>query len=193
MWPSESPWIILIISLVGVIISIQVWMTRQHWGALAVAIVCLFLAAGGVIYDQVVVTPREMIGKEILAMTSAFQKRDLDKTLSYISDSAWDVKLLAAEGYNQVELHNDMRVSDIQVEMLAQGQRARAQFRVNTTATYKQGGAGRLATMWESKWQQETDGWKMIEIVALDPLNSQQLPFLESYRERVRRLYPRGE
>ncbi len=191
MWPSESPWLIIGLSVLGLVICSLTWMSRQHWGAIAAAVGFAILGIGGVVYDQFVVTPREQVEDAILQITGAFQKRDLDRTLSFISDSAWDVRLLAAEGYNLVMVDDGMRVTDIQVETLAQDQRARSQFRVNGNATYKLGGGSRFATMWEAKWERETDGWKMIEIIALDPMTGNQQPFLESHRERVRRLYPR--
>jgi|GEM_PF-2022617 len=193
MWPTESPWSLILIAIVGIVISLIQWTHHRHWGALAAIAGCLFLGIAGVVIDNAVTTPREQIEAGIIGITTAFQERKYDEMQSYISESAWDVQLLAAEAFNRIKVIGELRVTDIQIELLAQDQRARSRFRVNGNISELSGMEARLSTMWESKWQQESTGWKMIEIIALDPMSGEQMSYLESYREAARRRYPRGD
>ena len=191
MLPSENPWPAVILCLIGIVASVILWMSRQQRWPIAMGVIFFALAVGAIAWDRMVLTPREQIIENVLGITRAFQQRELEKTYSYISKSAWDVQLLAAEGYNRITVSDDMRVSDIQVEMLAQGERALATFRVNATISAGPLGTMRRPTMWETKWQLEPEGWKMIDITALNPITQEREPYLEDSRERLRMLYSR--
>lgn len=190
MWPTDNPWPAFAVCLLAAVALFMMWSQQRQMKWMFGTIICLILAAASLATDAMVVTPREQVVQNIYAITQAFQKRDLDKTLSFISKSSWDVQLLAAEGYNLVKVHDDMRVTDVQVEMIAKNQRARSRFRVNATLDNPVG-TSRVSTMWDAKWQSEPDGWKMIEITALDPITGEPQGFLEAHRDRVRRLYPK--
>ncbi|SFJ55332.1 hypothetical protein [Planctomicrobium piriforme] len=190
MWPSENPWPAVVVCLIAAVALSIAWSQQRRIWLLLAALGALLLGGGAIALDRAVTTPAEIVAENVYGITQAFHDRDLERTRSYISNSAWDVHLLAAEGYNLVQVQDDMRVTDVQVEMLAQNTRARSRFRVNATVNFA-GGSSRVATMWEAKWQPEKDGWKMIEIIALDPITKEQQGYLEVHRDRVRQLYPR--
>jgi hypothetical protein len=171
--------------LVLAIVLTILWSQHRKGWMLAATAGCLLLTGAVFLYDQAIVTPQEQVTESVLGITHAFRDRNLDQTLSYVSDSARDVKLLIGNAYNWVQLQPDMRVTDIQTELIAGGARARARFRVNGTILFS-GGTDRVATLWESKWQDEEGQWKLIEIIPLDPVTGAPESSFDLIRKDVR-------
>jgi hypothetical protein len=178
-----------IVFLVLAIVLTILWSQHRKSWMLAATTGCLLLIGAAFLYDQAIVTPREQVSDSVLGITHAFRDRNLDQTLSYVSDSARDIKLLIGNAYNWVQLQPDMRVTDIQTELIAGGARARARFRVNGTVLFS-GGTDRVATLWESKWQDEDGQWKLIEITPLDPVTGEPESYLDHIRKDVRARFP---
>lgn len=189
MLPSENPWPVVIFCLICAVGLLIAWFqTRKKW-LLFTLIVPLLLAVGAWEVDQLIVTDREMVTENVYGIVTAFQHRELEKTLSYISNSARDLKLLAASAYNMVELGPDTRVADVKVEMLSGNQRAVTVFRVNSTLKFA-GGVSRVATMWEARWQPEQGDWKMIDILQRDPVSGKPEPIPDEWRRSLHSMYP---
>ncbi|WP_437227425.1 hypothetical protein SH661x_000343 [Planctomicrobium sp. SH661] len=191
MWPSENPWPVIIACLIVAIAMLIVWSQRKSGWLLVLVIVPVLVAAGAWTFDQMVVTEREKVTEDVRGIVAAFQSRNLDQTLSYISESARDLKLLAASAYNLVKLGPDTRVTDIQVTMLPRNERAVTVFRVNSTAQAS-GGASRLNTMWEARWQPENGEWKMIDIIPCDAMTGKREPIPSEWRRALNVMYPQS-
>jgi len=189
MLPSENPWPIIIACIIVTVGLLIAWSRQKRGWLLLIALIPVVLAIGAWEYDQVVVTPREEVTEDVREIVTAFQQRNLEKTLSYISDSARDLKLLVASAYNLVELGPDTRISDIQVQMLPRNERAISVFRVNSTLRYASGSSYQ-PTMWEARWQPENNGWKMIDILRRDPVTGEPELIPDQWRRTLNSMYP---
>lgn len=189
MWPSETPWPVIIVCLMLAVGLLIAWSQQKRSWLLVALLVPLLLAIGAWGYDEMVVTEREKVIQDIQGIVRAFQARDLDKTLSYISNSARDLKLLTASAYNLVQLGPDTRITDIQVEILPRNERAKTVFRVNSTLRMASG-AKYTPTMWEARWQPEDGDWKMIDIIPCDTVTGKREMIPDDWRRFVNAAYP---
>lgn len=189
MWFTETPWPPIFLCGVAAIACVIAWSRRQQ-GIYLIAVVGLALLSLGIWFvERSIVTERERVEIAVRTLTTAFQQRDLDRTLSQVSKQSPDVRALVAFGYNLVEIGDDMRVSDVRVEMIAGGSRAVSQFRVNGTLTARAGGYSQhQPTRWEARWQLEANEWRMIDIQELDPITGETLDRLTRYRNIAPRI-----
>jgi len=186
MWPSENPWPVTILFVVIATILFIAWaQTKRGWLLYAMLIPGL-LTLGAWYYDSIVITEREQVTLDVQGIVRAFQKGDLQKTLSYISDSEPALKALATSAHHLVKLGDDTRLTDIQVEMKPRDQRSVTVFRVNTTLT-SSGTSSYQPTMWEAKWQLEKTGWKMYDINYFDPVKGRRAPVSSDWRRYLER------
>jgi len=188
MNPSENPWPIVIVCLICAVGLLILWSQQKRAGFLFAIPALLLIALGAWSYDQMVVTKTEQVTEDVRGIVTAFQQRDLDRTLSYISNSARDLKLLAASAYNLVQLGPDTRITDIRVEF-PRSERAKTLFRVNSTLQ-GQGGSSRMSTMWEARWHLENEEWKMIDITQCDPITGERQPLPAEWRHTLNTMYP---
>lgn len=189
MWPSENPWPLIIALLIAIVGLLIVWYQQRRMQLLAVAGLFLVLAVAAWGYDAAVETEREKVIDNVYGVTRAFQERRMEDTYNYVSDSARDVRLLFGTAFNVVQVQDDMRVTDVSAEILAQETRAKSRFRVNATVQYA-GMNDRVATLWEVKWQREPAGWKMIDVTEFHPVTGERLERIDQLRGWVRQMYP---
>src|SRR4051794_20069436 len=88
MLPTENPWPAMIALVCVAILCLIQWGARRRLVHLIVGVLCLFLSAGCYVLDIYVQTPREVITENVYGLTSAFQKQDAPKTLSYFAPQA---------------------------------------------------------------------------------------------------------
>lgn len=174
MWVTEEAWPPMVVCGAVAVLLVIMWAQRRQAKYLLGVVGMAALAAGIWRVEQLIVTERERVSDSIYEITSAFQKRDLTRTLSFVSDRALDLKALVTFGYNVVTVNDDMRVTDVVVEMAGENTRAISRFRVNATVTagnYSQ----RTPSRWEARWQLEAGEWRMISIQELDPITGEQI------------------
>jgi hypothetical protein len=188
MWPSENPWPVIFLCVSGAVGLMICWSQFRRRGLLVGAAAAVLLALIAWIYDLQVVTDTEQIRQNVYNITRAFQKRDLDATISYVSPAAKELRLIIGSAFNMVEVHDDMRVTDVRVEVLSNGERAKSRFRVNATIT-THAMTQRISSLWEARWQPEEGTWKMIDILQFDPLNGEQLHYVDALRHLVKAAY----
>ncbi|WP_437187077.1 hypothetical protein SH668x_000455 [Planctomicrobium sp. SH668] len=188
MWPSETPWPVVIVSMIVAVFILIAWaQTRKSW-LLVLLLFPLALSIGAFLYDQAVVTDREQVEANSVQIVREFQARRHKEMISYISNSARDIQLLASAAFNLVQLGPDTRITDVNVDVTNSGDRATSTFRVNTTLSSKAGDM-RHSTMWEAKWQPESDGWKMIDIVPCDPITEKRQQIPQEWRRALNVMY----
>lgn len=166
----------------------MIWYRRLQSRYLIASAVCLGLVGLTWIVERSIQTPRERVRASIVDMTSAFFVKDLSRTVGHVSDQAGDLKLLIGEAYNQIDVGDDVRLTDIQIEMLNQDSRSKTRFRVNGTFGFR-GYAFREPTRWEGTWQLESGEWKLIDIVMLDPISGNVVSNFDEDRRILRSRY----
>jgi len=191
MWPSENPWPLILLATILGTGSFLVWFQRKDARYLAGTLACLLLSGGAWYLERVWVTPREEVEAAVFGITESFQQGNTERTAGYVSEQAPALRLMIGTAINLIEVRDDMRVSDVLVELYAQNTRAKSRFRVNATVQGRNGGFQQYQpTRWEAKWQLEAGQWKMIDIIELDPITGEEMDRLELFRGQVRMIYP---
>jgi hypothetical protein len=194
MWPSENPWPVIVVLLAGAVGLAGAWMQRRRRGLLIGAVLCLLLVPLAWAYERAIVTDRELVADNIRDMARSFQQRDFDRVLDHISKSARDLRLMAGSAFNIVKLGNDLRITDMQVELIAHGDRAKSRFRANGSAESLSPqvpfATQHFATLWEARWQREDGDWKMIDVQQYDPITRAQVDDLDLVKSMARQYLP---
>ncbi len=193
MWFTENAWQpMLFLTLAGMIFG-MVWYRRLQTRYLIGMGTCLLLVVGTWFVDRAIVTTREQVQDSVYAVTRSFQQRDLDATIKHISKRAEGLRLLVGTAYNVVNIRDDMRVTDLEIDLLNKNTRAKTRFRVNATIeapSYNY--TGHQPTRWEATWQLEEGEWRMIGILRLDPINGNVITDFSKERAWAKRMFGNG-
>lgn len=141
------------------------------------------MAAGVLVFERARVTPAERIQQHLLDMAQAFEDREQEQVLDYLSLQAEHLRNQVRLGFALVEKVENLRITDTSVTMLAAGSRARLHFRANGTITARgYGDIGHRPTRWQMTWQQEGGQWKVIDIQRLNPMTGEPIGLLDADR-----------
>jgi hypothetical protein len=174
MWFTETaipP--IAICSVIAVILFIQWYLKRQSKYLVGMAL-ALVMMVGSYLIEMSIITPRERVEADLYGLANAFQNKQVDATMEYISPRAIPLRTLVMLALNTVTIDGELRITDVQTEMLADNSLAKTHFRANGAATYK-GISGRSPTRWELTWQKMGDVWKVTEARRLNPITGEEL------------------
>lgn len=174
MWFTETaipP--IAICSVIAVVLFIQWYLRRQSKYLVGLAIT-LAIMVGSYLIEISVVTPRERVEADLYGLANAFQNKQADATMDYISPRALPLRTLVLLALNTVTIDGELRITDVETEMLADNSLAKTHFRANGAATYR-GISGRAPTRWELTWQQIGGEWKVTEARRLNPITGEEL------------------
>jgi len=138
------------------------------------AVLAMFAAAVIFIAEGMIVTDAERVEAAIYDLAEAFQRQDVDRTLSHISEQAPEERALVSRAIGMVQIEDDLRITDVNVELIADDSRARSTFRANATAQYA-GHRDRARTRWLFTWQREEDDWRVIRIERLNVLDDRTI------------------
>lgn len=190
MWFTENSWQpMLLFTLIALGFGIT-WSKRLQTRYLILMIVSIGLAGATWFVERAIVTERERVYDSVVGMTHAFQKRQLEETVGYVSMQAPDLKFLIGYAYNLVKISDDMRVTDIEVHLTNQNSRAKSKFRVNGTLQDLRGGyVGHQPTRWETTWQLEEGEWRMIDILQIDPITGNLENDFSTLRDQLQRTF----
>ena len=171
MWFTETPWPPMLIFLVAAMACGWMWTQRRRRTWLVGAAVCAASIPAVWAFEKSVVTPREQIEQHILDLADAFKDRRKEDMLDRISPRAVDVRAMVAIGLATVSDVQSLKVTAVDIELLAAGSRARSDFRVNgALSVHGYGDVGYRATRWDLTWQQEAGEWKIIQVQRIDPI-----------------------
>ena len=173
MWFTENAWQpILMFAIVGMLCGISWYCSRSSRSMFGI-FACVVAMIATAVLEPMIITDRERVHESVVGITKTFAVKDLEGSLEYVSDKAPDLKALVAFAHDVFTVEN-MRLTDIQVELTSGDTRAISRFRVNAdfSSRFTQG-TFREPTRWESRWQLEEGEWRMIEISKLDPLTGE--------------------
>jgi len=175
MWFTETPWPpIMIFSAIAAGLAAALVTTQQ--GRYAVGIVAMLIASlATYLVEQNIVTESERVEQAIYGVTEAFQQRDEQRTLSFISQRFPELQTLAIIALRVVEVRDDLRVTDVHVELKNEQTRALSHFRANGTFQAVGIGEVREPTRWEVGWQKEGGEWRIISVEQLHPVTGESI------------------
>jgi hypothetical protein len=180
MWFTDTPWPPIFICCVAAAVCGIVWFSTQRGKYLLFAFGFLFLS--GLIFglERMVVTEAERIEADVYTLTSAFQQKDLEKTLSFFSDENKTDRDLVRMAMGLVTVHDDLRVSNVIVTVNEEDSLATSHFRANASVTMKgYGEAGWRPSRWEFTWRREEGEWRITKIRRLNPIRDETMEPLE--------------
>lgn len=176
MWFTETPWPPILICSVLAVLLAAAWQATGRAAhlagiaALAGAVLAIFLA------ERWIVTDAEEIEASVSGLTTAFQQKNLEQCLEYISPTAPLYRGMLTAAMNLVDVGEDLRITDLDVTMKAENSRGVSHFRANATVSVKgYGSQGRQPSRWQLTWQREEGRWRVIRIQRLDPITGEEL------------------
>tara|TARA_R110002111_G_scaffold108086_1_gene166734 strand:- start:31193 stop:31735 length:543 start_codon:yes stop_codon:yes gene_type:complete len=177
MWITETaipP--MLVCSVLAVILIVQ-WHLKRQVKYLAGSIVMLALVIGFYFLELSIVTARERVEADLYGLTTAFQNKEVETTLSYISPRALPLRAMVQAALTLVTIDGELRITDVQTELRSEDSVATTHFRVNGAATYGSI-SGRTSTRWELTWQRMGGEWKVTKARRLNPITGEELPLM---------------
>ncbi|QDT47868.1 hypothetical protein Pan258_19070 [Symmachiella dynata] len=178
MWFTDNPWPPIVLFACLAVVFFAIWTSKRRNILLVAAAAMLVLGGATYVLEKSIVTDEELVERELLQMTDAFHQHDIDGTLEFISVQAEPIRgYVRQAGDLLTEIHT-LRITDVDVELLAEGSRAKTHFRANGEATAIAVGRHRFSTRWELTWQREGETWKVIDVERLDPISGETItPF----------------
>lgn len=178
MWFTETAWPPIVILAIGAAVLLSLWSSSRRilhlLGAVSLLICC------GVVYvvEQQIVTERERVEEAIYGVADAFEAADTGATLDFFSPRALVLRLKVEYVMSvlEVRVQDELRITDISIEMFNEDTRARSHFRANGRIFVGQGGGdvGHYPTRWNVTWQKEGGEWKIIAVERLDPITGEK-------------------
>lgn len=176
MWLSETAWPVMTILAGLTVVSLWWWIRTQKFPALIVTLLCGIGIPGSYFADQWILTDREQIEAAVHEMATAFEERHINGLLLHISPRQQELIELVEWGFETVTAVDSLHITDVSVETLADGSRARSHFRANGrfhVTTF--GDVGHKATRWELAWQREGGQWQVVGIRRLNPITGEEM------------------
>ena len=189
IWFTETAWPPMLVCGVVAIVFGILWHERRR-ASLLLGVIIALLGGGAIwVIEHQIVTERERVIGLVEEITSAYQRGDLDRTAAIISNRSPELQTIATATSRMFEVKDDMRLTDLHVDMLANETRAKSRFRVNATVTVRASEyTQHQATRWEASWQLEGGDWKMYDLVEIDPITGERRVRLRSWGLVIRRM-----
>lgn len=180
MWFTETPWPPIFIFGAVACVLLSLWWTRRKQSYLGAVIILLVAAVATFFVERAIVSDREQIEQNVLDLTAAFQREDLDATLSHFSALADELRAIVTKAMELVDVQHDLDVKDVQVTMVAQGSQGISIFRANATVSVpSMSFTGHQPSRWKLTWQREGGEWKIVEVIRMDPIQDKELGILD--------------
>lgn len=180
MWFTENPWpgvaFFLVLACFFLARGVQRGLARD-WGLAGVMLVG---ALAVYLIEQAIVTPAEVVAAQVHDLLADCKQGDTAAVLQRISNNNLMLKTVIASGLALAKIHDDVRLTDVHVRMLAENSRAISHFRANgTISVNSMSYTNHASTRWELTWQQEGEQWKVIAVKRLNPLNGDEMGILD--------------
>jgi len=173
MWFTEDPWYPILGCILAALALFGMWRTTPRSIYLKGILACVVLGAAIYGLERMIVTQKEKIDGDVRDMVNSFLRQDLDRTLSHVSESANDERMLISGHIGVVDPDADLRITDMDVK-LSDADHATARFRVNATVDVV-GSRKRISTRWEFAFAREGNDWKVTRIQRMKILNDEYI------------------
>lgn len=143
----------------------------------AIGFLMLVLGAASFGVDAMFLTERERLETELRQLCDDFRNKRAG-TLDYFATPALKAMVTAAMALVTVE--DDPRITDVRTEITNEGSRAQMHFRANATINVQGfGQAGYQPSRFRLTWSREPEGWKIINVTRLHPVQDKELGVLD--------------
>lgn len=183
MWFTETPWPPAVALLAAAVVCGVLWSRTRKMFFAALAVACLIAVPIVFVVEQSIVTPAEEVELRIEALRNAVVSDDLDATLEFFSQSAVLERTGVAAGMAIVQAKPDVHVTDVVVNVTANGTLATTHLRANGTFAARGNqfsGEQHIPTRWQVSWRKEAGEWKIYGLDRLDPLTGDKIGILSA-------------
>ncbi|WP_298869334.1 hypothetical protein [uncultured Gimesia sp.] len=174
MWVTETaipPMIIC--SILAVVLFVQYYL-RHQVKYIVGCLVMIGAIVGFYFLEQSIITERERVEADLYGLIGAFEKKEVEPTLNYISRQAPGLRALVQTALNLVTIDGELRITDVLTELRSENSVATTHFRANGAATFG-GFSGSSPTRWELTWQKMGGEWKVTKASRLNPITGEPL------------------
>jgi hypothetical protein len=174
MWITETaipPMIIC--SIIAAVFFVQ-WYLRHQTKYVIGCLVMIGATVGFYFLELNIITESERVEADLYGLISAFEKKEVDPTLLYISPRAKPLRSLVQTALNLVTINGQLRITDVSTELKSEDSIATTHFRANGAATFG-GFSGSSPTRWELTWQKMGGEWKVTKASRLNPITGEPL------------------
>jgi hypothetical protein len=169
----------MIIAAIVALIFLAMWNSNRRNLHLILAVACLLLAVGFYYLERIIVTDGERLQEIVVHLCQDFRDKN-PRVSEYVSDTHPEYKVMFATAMAMVNVHNDLRLSDFQTKINEKGTEGTVHFRANASLTISGfGDVGYQPARLVLTFQREKDGWKIINIQRLNPLNGKDMGVLD--------------
>ena len=179
MWFTDTPWPPILICVVIGVILFLVWSSNKRGMYLLAAGGTIVAAAMVFVVEQIVITEAERVEANVYALADAVKADNIDQTMSFFSERAGGGRAKIATAMSLYDIDDNMRITGLQVEIIAANSIGTSRFRANGMVTGKGSGIrGRGTTRWLLTWSREEGEWKITDVKRLHPFREETMELL---------------
>ena len=178
MWMIEEPLPPVLVLLTAACGCLALWSSARKRVLIVIAVLLVALCPVMFVVDHLVVTDGERVVNSVFDLAAAFRSENLQRTLGHFSPSASKERSQITWAVNNVQVDPDLRLTDFQTKVFANGTRATSHFRANGTF-HVMGFDGRHPSRWLLTWQKEAGRWQIIQVERLNVVNGERIGTLK--------------
>ena len=118
-WFTETPWPPIIILAIAAIACLVAWASQKRGFWLVAGLLAIVAAVAVYLIERAVVTEAERVEQSVHALATAFQRKDRDGTLSFISVQAPELRTQVEQALAWVDLPNGIDIKDMRKSEVA--------------------------------------------------------------------------
>jgi hypothetical protein len=173
MWFTEDPWPpVLILAVLALVFGLA-WHANQRPRHLLLAIGCAGLGLVVLIVEEMIVTEAEEVEAQVYALAEAVTREDYEKVLDFLSAEAGPLRAEVGSVIQDVEVEDNLRITDLRVSHKSGSDTAESHFRANGSVTWRKSFTSNVTTRWNLTWRKAEGAWKIIQIERLDPIKGE--------------------
>lgn len=178
-WITES-WIPAAVVLGFTALGLVITTVSSGRGIYAIgAVACLALVGVAYLVDEWVVTPSEQVVLRTRSLAAAYVRHSPEDFDEHVSPNAPGIRLMAVGAFNLIDVHDDLRITDVAVQLEDEGKEARIHFRANATIEVRgRGEVGRFPSRWNLDWRREKEEWLLVGVQRLHPIDGTEMGLL---------------
>lgn len=149
------------------------WLLQR--GRRQIIAAAIFLAAAAAIFltDRFIITETKRVQANIFDLAAAVQARNVERCLTFISESDTADRQLVGQAARMVEIQGPIRITDLSINMSSAESHAVSTFRATADVKF-QNLTNRYPTRWELTWQREANDWKIVRVRRLQLIGDQE-------------------
>lgn len=173
MWFTENAWPPMFIAGLCALVFFGMWSADRRNLYFFLGVGSLGMIGGAFVLERLILTDGERLQLNVSQLCDEFRRRD-PLTLNHFSDTAPDLKEMVQVAMKQVEVGNDLNLTDFRTKITNENSRAEVHFRANATIS-TMGFTGHHPFRCVLTFQKEGGLWKIVEIQRLDPIKGDKI------------------